>query len=55
MEKVNPGLRFAKPYYQQQFLVVIGCNGPVRGCSLGLQADVDTSSRIGDDDALSSS
>ena len=25
----------------------------MKGCSLGLQADVDTSGRIGDDDALS--
>ena len=30
------------------------CNGLVRGCSLGLQADVNTLGRIGDDDALSS-
>ena len=31
MEKVNPGLRFAKPYYQQQFLVV---RLPVKDCKV---------------------
>ena len=36
-------------------LFMLWCNGPVRGCSLGLQADFDTSGRIRGDDALSSS
>ena len=34
--------------------VVFWCNGPVMSRSLCLQADVDTSGRIADDDALSS-
>ena len=34
--------------------VVFWCNGPVRDRLLCLQADIDTSGRIVDDDALSS-
>ena len=40
--------------YNTELLFGVWCNSPVRGSSLDLQVDVGTSSRIGDDDALSS-
>ena len=35
-------------------LVIVWCNGPLKGCTLDLQVEVGTSGRIKDDDALSS-
>ena len=35
---------------RKKWNVTIWCNGPVRGCSLDLQMDVDTSGRIVDND-----
>ena len=41
-------------YFNALFVFIFWCNGPVGDCSLCLQADIDTSGRIVDDDALSS-
>ena len=40
--------------YTQNMIIMFWCNGPMGDRSLCLQADVDTSGWVADDDALSS-